>query len=168
MLESIKNKIITLETAGFLLEHHETLALCHGNFDLIHPGHLEHFEFARSYADRLVVSVNDDQSCKTSKKGPERPSINEEARVYHLASLMQVDYVYLCREPIPVAFIRRFRPEFYVKGIEYAPASYGGSIPEADLVRAYGGQLVFGPEHRTYSSRALTRFYDAYTEANLS
>jgi len=34
-----------------------TLVHCHGCFDIVHPGHIHHLQFARSMGDLLVVSV---------------------------------------------------------------------------------------------------------------
>lgn len=138
-----------------------TIALCHGNFDLVHPGHLAHFEFARSFADTLIVSVNDDVSCRASNKGPGRPLLNEAERAYNLASLHQVDWVYICPAPTPDNLISVIRPNVYVKGAEYAPELYGGPLPEQPALEAVGCSLVFGPKGYIHSSRRLTADFEA-------
>ena len=50
------------------------IILCHGVFELIHPGHLRHFKEAKSHGDILVVSITPD---KFVNKGPGRPFFNE-------------------------------------------------------------------------------------------
>ena len=49
----------------------KTIALCHGVFDLIHPGHVIHLEQAKHMADVLVVSIT---AAKYVRKGPDRKS----------------------------------------------------------------------------------------------
>src|SRR5215218_7648113 len=37
-----------------------TVVHCHGCFDIVHPGHIQHLQHARSLGDLLVVSVSAD------------------------------------------------------------------------------------------------------------
>jgi len=157
----IEGKMLNADRIAALRCRDFSLALCHGNFDLVHPGHLAHFEFARSFGDRLVISVNDDVSCRASNKGPGRPLLNERERAYNLASLLQVDWVFICAASTPDTLMRQLEPEFYVKGIEYAPRNYGADIPETAIVESYGGKMIFGPEGYVHSSRKLTGAYVA-------
>ena len=55
----------------------KTIALCHGVFDLVHPGHIIHLEQAKAMADVLVVSIT---AAKFVRKGPGRPYFNDEMR----------------------------------------------------------------------------------------
>ncbi len=34
--------------------------LCHGVFDLVHPGHIRHLAYAKTQADLLIVSITSD------------------------------------------------------------------------------------------------------------
>ena len=36
-------------------KQNKTIVLCHGVFDLVHPGHIIHFEEAKKMGDTLVV-----------------------------------------------------------------------------------------------------------------
>ena len=54
------------------------IILCHGVFDLIHPGHIRHFQEAKSLGDVLVVSVT---AAQYVRKGPGRPYFNDELRM---------------------------------------------------------------------------------------
>ena len=45
----------------------KTLVLCHGVFDLFHPGHMEHLRQAKAMGDYLVVTITAD---KYVSKGP--------------------------------------------------------------------------------------------------
>src|SRR5262249_24797107 len=57
---------------------------CHGVFDLMHPGHVRHFEAARAQGDVLVVTVTPDRFVN---KGPGRPVFNQRLRAESVAAL---------------------------------------------------------------------------------
>jgi cytidyltransferase-like protein len=59
-----------------LKKQHKTIGLCHGGFDLLHPGHIKHFESAKKLCDVLVVSVTSDRFVG-SRKGDGRPVFSE-------------------------------------------------------------------------------------------
>ncbi len=43
---------------------------CHGCFDIVHPGHIQHLQYARSLGDELIVTVSADSHVN---KGVDRP-----------------------------------------------------------------------------------------------
>ena len=59
-------------------------------FDLIHHGHLRHFEEVKKNSDILIVSVTSD---KFVKKGDNRPYFSIKDRLYALSKLENVDFV---------------------------------------------------------------------------
>ena len=75
-----------------LKSENKTIALCHGVFDLVHPGHVIHLQQAGELADVLVVSIT---AAEFVRKGPDRPYFNDEMRMMFLAALECVDYVML-------------------------------------------------------------------------
>ena len=79
-----------------------TVALCHGVFDLLHPGHVQHFKAARKLADVLVVSITADPFVN---KGPGRPIFNQDIRAETLAALQDVDYVVICENPTAIELL---------------------------------------------------------------
>ena len=99
-----------------LKQEHKTVVLCHGVFDLIHPGHIVHFEQAKEMGDVLVVSVTSE---KYVRKGPERPYFNDELRMKFLASIEVVDYVMLSEGYTVEDIVEAEEPDNYVKGEEY-------------------------------------------------
>lgn len=117
--------------------------LCHGVFDLLHPGHIEHLREAREHGDRLVVSITADEFVH---KGPGRPIFNENQRASVLKALKPVDDVLICREPSAVSIINDLHPDIYFKGADYAQGEDGAGNLEAErqAVEAYGGRLIFG------------------------
>lgn len=92
------------------------IGLCHGVFDIIHAGHLNHFEEVRKKCDYLFVTVTED---KFVKKGPNRPVNNHYFRAKVLESLRQVDYVGINFSPDASESIRQIKPHFYFKGKDY-------------------------------------------------
>ena len=73
--------------------------LCHGVFDVVHPGHVRHFTYAKSKADLLVVSLTTD---KHIKKGIYRPHVPEKLRALNLAAFEMVDFVVIDNEATPL------------------------------------------------------------------
>jgi rfaE bifunctional protein nucleotidyltransferase chain/domain len=95
------------------------LVLAHGCFDLLHLGHVRYLEEARNLGDRLVVSVTSD---RYASKAPGRPAFTAAQRAEMLGALKCVDEVIINDYPTAVPVIERLRPEFYVKGPDYAGA----------------------------------------------
>lgn len=120
-----------------------TVVATGGCFDLLHAGHAATLEAARGLGDCLVVCVNSDRSV-TGLKGPGRPLVGEADRVRLLAALGCVDAVVLFDEPTPVELLSRLRPDIWVKGGDYAGGD-SDTLPEADLLRSWGGQAVIVP-----------------------
>ena len=63
-----------------------------GCFDILHRGHFELFNYAKSLGNVLVVGVDSDEKI-TQDKGPDRPYNKLEDRVYALESLKAIDKV---------------------------------------------------------------------------
>lgn len=121
----------------------KTIALCHGVFDLVHPGHVIHLEQAKQMADVLVVSIT---AAKYVRKGPGRPYFDDEMRMKFLSALECVDYVLLSEGYTVDDIIETVEPDIYVKGEEYAKPEddiTGKIAEEKALVEAHGGKLGF-------------------------
>ena len=138
----------------------KTVVLCHGVFDLMHPGHIKHLQAARRLADALVVTVTPDRFVD---KGPGRPAFPEQLRVESIAALECVDYAAVNRWPTAVETIRLLRPDFYVKGQEFEqPENRTDKLrPEIEAVREAGGEMVFTHEFVSSSSALLRKHFGA-------
>src|SRR6202048_3222312 len=90
--------------------------MCHGVFDLVHPGHIRHLLYAKSKADLLVASLTAD---KHIHKAQYRPFVPQDLRALNLAALEMVDYVIIDDEATPIANLARIQPDFFAKGYEY-------------------------------------------------
>ena len=89
---------------------------CHGVFDLLHIGHIQHLEQAKKLGDVLVVTLTPD---KHVNKGPHRPIFAQDLRAQAIAALDCVDYVAINKWPLADRTIQFLRPDIYVKGTEY-------------------------------------------------
>jgi rfaE bifunctional protein nucleotidyltransferase chain/domain/rfaE bifunctional protein kinase chain/domain len=119
-----------------------TVVATGGCFDLLHIGHLATLRAARALGDCLIVCLNSDASVR-DLKGPDRPINAEADRSRLLAALDCVDAVVVFDEPTPEAVLTWLRPDVWVKGGDYADG--GPDLPEAELVRHWGGQTVIVP-----------------------
>ena len=63
-----------------------------GCFDILHRGHFELFNYAKSLGNYLVVGIDSDEKV-SQDKGPDRPYNKLEDRVYALESLKAIDKV---------------------------------------------------------------------------
>ncbi|PIM68324.1 D-beta-D-heptose 1-phosphate adenosyltransferase [Streptomyces sp. JV178] len=117
-----------------------TVVATGGCFDLLHAGHVGLLESARRIGDCLIVCLNSDTSL-ARRKGPGRPLTPQADRARVLTALGSVDAVVVFEEDTPEAVLRRLRPDVWVKGGDYAVQD----LPEADVLRGWGGQAVVLP-----------------------
>jgi rfaE bifunctional protein kinase chain/domain len=127
--------------------------MCHGTFDIVHPGHLRHLAYAKEKADLLIASLTADEHIM---KANHRPYVPQELRASNLAALEFVDFVIVDPNPTPIQHIRAIQPDYFAKGYEY----FTNGIPprtreEMDTLASYGGEMVFTPGDVVYSSSAL-------------
>ena len=130
----------------------KTVVHCHGCFDIVHPGHIQHLQFARSLGDLLIVSVSADTHVS---KGADRPLIPDDLRASSLAALECVDHVFINPHPTAVELLETLRPDVYVKGREYERNHDPRFQAERDAVIRHGGRVVFSSGEVVYSSTAL-------------
>ncbi len=126
------------------------IILCHGVFDVVHPGHVRHLAYAKSKADILIASVTADRFIK---KGIYRPHIPETLRALNLAAFEMVDYVIVDEHETPLETLVDLKPDFFAKGFEYTSAGLPPATQqESEVVEGYGGEMVFTPGDAVYSS----------------
>ena len=131
----------------------KTVIMCHGVFDLVHPGHIRHLVYAKEKADILVASLTADAHIT---KAQHRPFVPQDLRALNLAALEMVDYVVIDPNPTPLVNIGRLQPDYFAKGYEYVD---GGVHPntqkEIEVLKSYGGEILFTPGDIVYSSSHL-------------
>lgn len=130
-----------------------TVVMCHGVFDLVHPGHIRHLVYAKEKADILIASLTADEHIT---KASYRPFVPQDLRALNLAALELVNYVIIDSNPTPIENITQLQPDYFAKGYEYQD---GGINPktqqEVDALSSYGGEILFTPGDIVYSSSHL-------------
>jgi len=135
---------------------------CHGTFDLLHPGHIVHFEEAKALGDILVVTVTAEDYVN---KGPGRPYFNDELRVKYLASLEYVDYVVVVPFPAASEAIECVKPHIYCKGKEYENPEVdvtGNIIDDIKTVKRFGGQVRYVGSVVFSSTKLLNNHFEVH------
>ena len=162
------NKVIKPQEFGELRksfrEQNKTVVLCHGVFDLLHYGHIEHLQEAKAQGDILVVSVT---ASKFVNKGPGRPYFNDHQRMAFLSSIEFVDYVMLSEAVTVHEIVKVVQPDVYVKGAEYEVAANdvtGNISSEQEIVEKYGGRIYFTKGEVYSSTKLLNKFFGALPE----
>ena len=133
-----------------------SITFANGCFDLLHVGHTRYLEAAAAEGDRLIVAINDDESVRRLKgKGQEgqegRPILAATDRAELVAALRCVDYVVIFPEPTVGPLLLAVKPDVHCKGTDYAL----DTVPERDVVKAYGGRVAIVGDPKDHSTRDL-------------
>jgi D-beta-D-heptose 7-phosphate kinase/D-beta-D-heptose 1-phosphate adenosyltransferase len=105
-----------------------------GTFDLLHRGHLELLNYAKSLGDRVYVGIDTDRRV-SEKKGPSRPIYKQEERKFFLENLKSVYKVYLFDSDIQLeCLINMIKPDIMVVGSDWKGKSVIGSMYAAELI----------------------------------
>ncbi|MDX2200313.1 MAG: bifunctional heptose 7-phosphate kinase/heptose 1-phosphate adenyltransferase [Phycisphaerae bacterium] len=115
----------------------ESIVMTNGCFDILHPGHIEFLERAKSFGSVLVVAINTDESVRAQAKGPQRPIRREADRARMLAALEFVDFVVSFGEATPERIVRDVTPDVLVKGTDWAVKGVVGR----EFVEGRGGRV---------------------------
>jgi rfaE bifunctional protein nucleotidyltransferase chain/domain len=127
----------------------KTIAFANGIFDLLHVGHVRYLQAAAAEADRLVVAVNDDPVA--ARKGPGRPILPASDRAELVAALRGVDYVVVFGDATVERLLTTIKPDVHCKGTDYTV----DTVPERDVVRAYGGRIAIVGDPKQHATRDL-------------
>ena len=164
----LTGKVQTLGAIDLLLEREReagrTIALCHGVFDLLHPGHFRHLQSASNLADVLVVTITGDRYVG---KGPGRPVFSQDLRAEALAGIAVVDYVVIIEDATAFPAISAVHPNIYVKGQEYSQETddpTGNIRRERELVENLGGSIGYTNDIDFSSSKLINSFLPQHSE----
>jgi len=124
----------------------KTTVFVSGQFNVLHPGHLRLFRFAKEQGDRLIVGVTSDKIAGVAAYIP------EELRLDGVKSNVYVDEAFIINENIR-KIIAKIKPDIIVKGKEYEREKN----PEMDAISEYGGKLIFSSGEVLFSSVDLIR-----------
>ena len=123
-----------------------------GCFDLLHVGHVRYLKGAKALGDILIVAVNDDSSV-TGLGKRKRVVTPASERAEIIAAIGSVDYVVLFNEPNVENLLRTLQPHIHAKGTDYTEES----VPEGEIVRAYGGRVAIVGDPKDHSTRDLIK-----------
>ncbi len=124
--------------------------MCHGVFDIVHPGHIRHLMYAKSKADLLIASITADIHIN---KGVYRPHVPHTLRAVNIAAFEAVDFVVIDEHPTPLKNLADIQPDYFAKGYEYVASGMPAKTSqEAEVVEAYGGEIIFTPGDYVLSS----------------
>ena len=140
------------------------VGLAHGVFDVIHIGHIEHFREAKSYCNKLIISVTAD---KFVNKGPGRPVFNIKERVALLKSIIYVDDVIISNHETAIKSIIKIKPDVYFKGFDYKKIdikSKNNLGKEISVLKKFGGKFLITHSKLKSSSKILNENYNFLKE----
>jgi rfaE bifunctional protein nucleotidyltransferase chain/domain len=151
-IETLARKLNSLKLKG------KKIVLCHGCFDLMHPGHIKYFQAAKKMGDVLVVTVTPDVYVD---KGPDRPVFNQNLRMETIAALECVDYVTLNKWPTAEETIRLLKPHIYAKGQEFEKLEdkTGKIQKEYRVLQEVGAEIRFTHEIVFSSTDLLNKYF---------
>ncbi len=135
------------------------IVLCHGVFDLIHIGHIKHFNSAKKLGDILIVSLTPDRYVN---KGPGRPIFNEKLRSEFLKNISIIDHIVINNLSTSVNIINLLKPNIYCKGSDYKnhKNDVTGEIRnEFKALKKYGGKIEYTNDITSSSSKLINQHY---------
>ena len=133
------------------------IILCHGVFDIVHPGHIRHLIYAKEKADILIVSITTDIHIK---KGIYRPLVPANLRALNLAAFEIVDYVIIDNHSEPYNLLKKIKPDFFAKGFEYQDKKNKKTLKEEKILKSFGGKIIFSPGDYINSSSKIIKIHE--------
>ena len=110
-----------------------TRIFVNGTFDILHPGHIQLLNYAKSLGDSLTVGIDSDRRVR-EKKGPTRPVNSVGDRAYMLQNLKAVDYIVVFDSDEELGrCIKTVKPDIMVVGSDWKGKSVIGSMYSAEL-----------------------------------
>lgn len=156
LTDRYKHKIKTPEELAAILgtrPRKDEVIMCHGVFDVVHPGHVRHLLYAKSKAPVLVASITADRHIT---KGTHRPHVPQDLRAINLAAFEMIDYVIIDQNSTPIENLKIIQPDYLAKGYEYTSTGLPPkTAEEAEIMRSFGGDIIFTPGDVVYSSTSL-------------
>ena len=155
----LKKKIYSLR------KRKKGIVLCHGTFDLLHLGHINHLSEANKFGNILVVSVTSD---KFVNKGPGRPYFNTRQRAEALSALEHVNYVIINKDLTASKIIKLLKPNIYCKGPDYKDNrqdTTGEIKNEISATKSIGGKIIYTTSSTFSSSNLINSFSENISDS---
>lgn len=119
--------------------------MVNGTFDILHRGHIQLLNYAKSLGDQLLVAIDTDRRVK-ELKGEERPINNQDDRKFFLYNLKAVNTVMLfdSKEEL-INIMKEYKPDVYVKGSDW-------KHDRASTAHQYCNQVIYYDRVGDYST----------------
>lgn len=160
LAQYVSEKILPFDDASkkisFFKKQGKRVGLCHGGFDLTHPGHFKHFESAKRKCDILFVSITSDNFV-ADRKGFGRPVYTEKLRAYMTACCEFVDFVVISNYKRGVDVINLLKPSLYIKGPDFIDKNTPGITAEREAILSVNGKVTYTTED-TMSTTAIIEY----------
>ncbi len=154
MINTLKNIVFSLEL--ILINLKKKIGFISGHFNVVHPGHLRLFRFAKENCEYLIVGVESDKVAGDAAHFPEG------IRVEGVQSNIWVDEVVLINHSVSQT-IHDLKPDIVIKGKEFETRLN----KEEDEIIKYGGKLLFSSGETLFSSLDLLKkeFFEKNTNS---
>lgn len=150
-----KKLILDNKLINIIQKSKKKISMCHGVFDVLHYGHIAHFEEAKKYGDLLVVSITDN---KFVNKGPDRPLFDNIIRAKSLLALETVDYVVISKDYDCINILKKIKPKYFFKDIEYLNKNHNSNKTferEKKFLKKIKCKLIFTKKKKLSSSEII-------------
>jgi D-beta-D-heptose 7-phosphate kinase/D-beta-D-heptose 1-phosphate adenosyltransferase len=118
-----------------------------GTFDVLHPGHLDLLQYAKSLGDFLLVAIDSDDRV-AARKGLDRPLNPQYNRLKLIQSLRWVDDAMIFDSDLELTqIVKQYRPHKMIVGSDYKDKTVIGS--------EYARELIFYSRSTPYSSSQI-------------
>lgn len=161
-------KVLSLSKASTIVSKYKkskkTVVMCHGAFDVLHYGHIAHFEEAKKNGEILIVSITSDQYIN---KGPNRPFFTQDVRLKTIAALEIVDHVVISESDVAISNILKIKPNIYCKGPDYKNNKddiTGNIRREINAIEKVKGKIIYTNSITYSSSKLINIFSDNFTD----
>jgi rfaE bifunctional protein kinase chain/domain len=149
-LNQPNKKIVKLEDVSQSLDN--SVVLCHGHFNIIHPGHIRYLDYARHQGMKLVVSIQGGRSFLNSER---KHHFSEDDRAAGVASIQNVDQVVLLGKGNLEKLIKILKPAILVLGKEFESERDDEVRDSVQLMKKQGGKILFHAGETHYASADL-------------
>ncbi|EMJ92085.1 PfkB family carbohydrate kinase [Leptospira alstonii] len=148
------HKIISIADASALngTQSEDSIILCYGHFNVIHPGHIRFLQYARSLGKKLKVAVLGDQSIPEPQRNK---YFHQMERAEGVASLHFVDLVYVLDKISLEDLSIRIRPSVLVLGKEFENSDRQDIKEAVSAIERYNGKVIFHAGEVHYASADL-------------
>ncbi|MCP4265438.1 MAG: adenylyltransferase/cytidyltransferase family protein [Candidatus Brocadiaceae bacterium] len=135
------------------------IVLCHGHFNVLHPGHLRFLQYASEQGDMLLVAVSGDKLLVSDEK---MRYFKQYERAEGVAALQNVDWVVILDEMPFSRVVDIAKPAVYVLGKEFEEEFAKEVQENIEQVEANNGKVLYCSGEVHYASADF--LYQPYEE----